>query len=288
MESMTGYASVEGKTEQFSFSIEVKTLNTKFLEIYINLPRIIRQEENAYSSIVKEYINRGKVEVNFDLFDWNEERQVSVNTALIKAYYDQLLTVESKIIGDRKFNIDAILGFDGVVAKGRTSITPSSFEKLTVAYHKALKNAVKMRREEGKSIEKDILLSIKNIGVNVQKITKLTKNSALDQYQKLKERVSGLVGEGADTQRLYTEFALLSDRLDINEELSRLKDHMAKFKNTCSEKGPIGKKLDFIAQEMFREINTIASKSNRSDVAHCVVDVKNLIDKIREQCRNVV
>ncbi|MDA3901759.1 MAG: YicC family protein [Spirochaetes bacterium] len=288
MESMTGYASLEGKTSQFSFSIEVKTLNTKFLEVYINVPRFLRHEEATYSSAVKEYMSRGKVEVSIDVFDWSEDRQISINSDLIKSYFKQLSSAEKVLPEDRRFSLDTILSFDGVVTKGRTSLSSDSQKKIEKALHKALASAVKMRQQEGKSIERDVLGSLKAIVSNVSHISKLTKNSAAEQFNKLKDRVSSLVNADMDTQRLYTEFALITDRLDISEELSRLKDHIAKFKQTCTLNEAIGKKLDFISQEMFREINTIASKSNRSDVAHAVVDVKNLIDKIREQCRNVV
>jgi len=145
-----------------------------------------------------------------------------------------------------------------------------------------------MRKREGRSIKSDIQKSLKSISSSVVDIRAQSKNTAEVLYEKLKANIQKLTDGPVDDVRLYTEIAILADKLDVNEELIRLDDHLSKFKQTMNEKGQIGKKLDFIAQEMFREINTIASKANNARISHLVVEVKNNIDKIREHCRNIV
>jgi uncharacterized protein (TIGR00255 family) len=145
-----------------------------------------------------------------------------------------------------------------------------------------------MRLKETISIEKDILNSIKFIFNNAVFIKKISAKSVQTKQENLKKRINMLAGYNMESDRLYTEIAILADKLDINEELVRLNDHIDKFKDTIKTKGQIGKILDFLSQEMFREINTISSKSNSSEIAHASVEIKNHIDKIREHCRNIV
>jgi uncharacterized protein (TIGR00255 family) len=138
------------------------------------------------------------------------------------------------------------------------------------------------------SIKKDIISSLSVIGKNAAKIKNLSKKSNEDKKEILVSKLKGLTDGHIDNNRLYGEIAFLADKLDINEELVRLNDHLNKFKIMFNEKDQQGRKFDFLAQELFREINTIASKSNNSEISHIVVDVKNYIDKIREHCRNIV
>ncbi|MBN1500421.1 MAG: YicC family protein [Spirochaetes bacterium] len=287
MESMTGYSFLEGKTGQFTFSVELKALNTKYIEVFINIPKVIRTEENTYLDLVKKFISRGKVELNIEIFDWIESRNIDINNALFDKYYNEILKIEKKI-KDRKISLDAILQMEGVICRGRTQITDESKNEILKVLNRAIKNTLKMRAVEGKSVEKDMTGSLKEINAAVREITVLSKDAVKNNFSRLKDKIEKISSVEADPNRLYTEIAILTDKLDINEELSRLNDHNKKFVETMKENGAIGKKLDFIAQEMFREINTIASKSNNSAISQHAVTVKNNIDKIREQSRNIV
>jgi len=161
-------------------------------------------------------------------------------------------------------------------------------DSIYTALDQVIKKALDMRKKEGVSTKKDIMNSLTEISGKASMIRKLSKKLAISKKETLQKRLTAISDGKIDEQRLFSEVAMLADKLDINEEIVRLDDHLKKFKSVVRENGQIAKKLDFIAQEMFREINTIASKSNSSEISHLVVDVKNHIDKIREQCRNVV
>ncbi|HEY1405979.1 MAG TPA: YicC/YloC family endoribonuclease [Spirochaetota bacterium] len=288
MESMTGYSHIEGSTSQFSYTVEIKTLNSKFLEIFVNLPKILSQEDSPINELLREKFTRGKVELSIDLYDWAESRAVNVNTDLMKLYYTALSSFKKEVRASETFSLDTLLSLDGVVQRGRSAISAQSRSALLKAVEGGIKKALAMRKDEGKALEKDLLQCVAVIEKNLIEIKKEAAFSSKERFDKLKERIEKVMGGTIEDSRLFAEVALYADRVDINEEITRLSDHIRKFRETAKEKGQIGKKLDFIAQEMFREANTIGSKTPSSSVAHRSVEVKNNIEKIREQCRNVV
>jgi uncharacterized protein (TIGR00255 family) len=288
MESMTGYAFVEKSTDQFSFSIEIKSLNSKYLETYINLPRVLRNDETVFDQLLKKSFGRGKIELSIDIFDWNAARPVTIQTDLLKKYYNEVrrVTKELKITGG--FGIESLLTLDGVIQKEKAGLSGRSRAEIMKALDRAIVNAGKMRRKEGEATGRDLSKSLATIIKNLDRIEALSRDVAKALYAKLKSSIESMVASRVDDVRLYAEVAILADRQDINEEIVRLRDHLKKFASVMKENGQVGKKLDFLAQEMFREVNTIASKAGSSEVSHLVVDIKNHIDKIREQCRNIV
>ncbi len=288
MESMTGYASIEKSTEQFSYSIEIKSLNSKYLEIQANLPRILKSNENDFISILKKNFRRGKLDLSIELFDWVESRTVSINTELMNKYYHELQKARKRLGIDNLISFDILLALDGVLHKQRTSISEKSRRDIYGSLETIIKKMLEMRRKEGNAIKIDVQKSLSEISSCARRIKTLSKGISKNLYQKLKANIDSLAQVNVDNVRLYTEIAILADKMDINEEIIRLNDHLKKFKTTLNDKGQIGKKLDFLAQEMFREINTVASKSASSEISHLVVEVKNNIDKIREHCRNIV
>jgi len=287
MESMTGYAHLEGKTPQFSFAIEIKSLNSKYQEIFINIPKVLSHEEYEINDLVRKEFTRGKVELSIDVYDWSEPRAVSVNDATLEKYYNGLVSFKKKVKAKEDFTLDALLLLDGVVQKGKSGMSDQSVQIIKKSVASTLKKVTIMRREEGKALEKDLLSAVSLIEKNLVKVGKLTEFSSRERFDKLKERIDR-ISPGIEDARLFSEVALYADRIDINEEITRLTDHLKKFRDTAKEKDQIGKKLDFVAQEMFREANTIGSKTASSEVSHLCVEIKNNIEKIREQCRNVV
>jgi len=288
MESMTGYAFSEKSTEQFSFSVEIKSLNSRYLETFVNVPRIMRNDENELLSFIKERISRGKVEVNIDIFDWQDTRPVNLNSKLIEKYYVELSKINKTLKISEPIKLESILGLEGVTNRERSSLSDKSRNDIFAALDLAVKKMIQMRKKEGMATKKDIANSLQVIAENASSIKKMSKNVLKEKKVNLEKRISALAGNPVDDTRLLSEIAILADKLDINEELVRLDDHLKKFRAVVKETDQIGKRLDFIAQEMFREINTIASKSSSSKIAHMAVEVKNHIDKIREQCRNIV
>ena len=291
MESMTGYSYMEKSTSQFSFSIEVKSLNSKSLEIYTNLPKLLSKDENDIIQILKNNFKRGKVVLTIEIFEWIEERSVSINKEIIKKYYSELKKIEKELQVENYFSGDIIFTFDNVTHSSKKLISKQSHDIIFNSLNIVIDRAIKMRVKEGGIIKKDIQKSITEIYNNLYKIKEQYKDISKALYNKLKKNIESITQKSINEindVKLYTEIAILADKIDINEEAVRLGDHINKFKLVMNEKGQIGKKLDFLAQEMFREANTISSKANNSDISYMIVNVKNHIDKIREHTRNII
>jgi len=288
MESMTGYAFLEKNSEQYSYSIEIKSLNAKYLEIYVNLPRILKHEENDYIQILKKKFSRGKIELSIDIFDWSSTKPVSLNLDLIQKYYRELGMLYKTLKIKDPVNIESLLALEGITQRERTVLSEKSKKDMLISLDNVINKVIEMRKKEGASIKKDIVLNLSLISKNCSKIKTLTKNVIDEKKKNLRTRLDEISQGVLDNNRIYGEIALLADKLDINEELVRLNDHIEKFKSMLKLQDQLGRKFDFLAQELFREINTIASKSNNSEISHLSVDIKNYIDKIREHCRNIV
>ena len=288
MQSMTGYAFIEKSTDQFSFSVEIKCLNSRYLEIYVNSPRLLKNEEPAMSSLLKEKFQRGKIELNIDIYNWETEKPVNLNQNLIKKYYNELKKIHKSLDIREPFKFESVLSLDGIIHREKSGLTPKSRKEIYQCIEIAAKKTIEMRIEEGLSVKNDLLKVLNSLIDSHAGIKLLAKNLASEKKNNLKKKIDALSGNKVDDMRMLTEIAILADKIDINEEIVRLNDHFKKFKSFCNEKEQVGKKLDFIAQEIFREINTIASKSNSSEISHIVVDMKNQVEKIREQCRNIV
>jgi len=288
MESMTGYAFIEASTDQFSYSVEIKSLNSKYLEVYVNLPKILRNYENEYITILKKNFNRGKIELNIDIFDWSNVKPVALNKELITKYYNELKDLHKKLKIQDPLRFESILSLEGITQRERSNLSVKSSKDILKNIGVVIKKTGDMRKKEGAVTKKDILQSLEQITKDTSVIKSLSGNIIKDKKDSLKKKLLTITDGAIDNTRIYSEIAILADKLDINEELVRLGDHLKKFKSTMNEKDQMGRKLDFISQELFREINTIASKSNSSEISHLVVNVKNHIDRVREQCRNIV
>ncbi|MBN1531662.1 MAG: YicC family protein [Spirochaetes bacterium] len=288
MESMTGYAFFEKACNQFTFSVELKSLNNKYLETYVNLPKVMKRSENELHKKLKNSFERGKLELSIDIYDWVNNKQATLNEEAIRKYYGHLKRIHSSLKIDSPLVLDAILLLDGIIQRERSQLSGSSQREIDRAVAMVIRKAREMRIAEGRTIEADIRRSLREIALRAGRIKTLASESLKNKRDLLVKRIETLAVKTVNEDRMYTEVAILADKLDINEELVRLGDHLGKFRKTMGEKEQIGRKLDFLAQEIFREVNTIGSKSNSSEIAHHVVEMKNHIDKIREHCRNIV
>jgi len=285
---MTGYAFLEKSTEQFSYSVELKSLNSRYLEIYVNVPKIIKNEENDLHNLLKQRFGRGKLELNIDIFDWVVSKPIAINSDMIKKYYRGAAPRAPELGIAEPLRFESVLKLDGISQRDRSAISRTSRGDIYATIGRVVDRALDMRRKEGAAIRKDLAKLVSEIAGHIGAIKNATKNSVKDKKETLRKRIENVAGAKVDDVRLCTEIAILADKLDINEEIIRLKDHIQKFKAMMKAGGQVGKKLDFLAQEMFREVNTIGSKSNNAEIAHMVVDMKNHIEMIREHCRNVV
>ena len=288
MESMTGYGYIEGKTAEFSFSVEIKSLNSKYLEVYSNTPKMLKKKEDEIILKLKDRFLRGKIVATIEIFNWTQERTALINQKMIKKYYDGIQALEKSLGVENYFPGDLLFSFDGVLQKEKFVLAQKSYDRIIDHLQKAIALCIKMRMQDGNGAKRDLKNSLLVISTDLRKIKRLSKDVSDKMYSKMKKNIEIFLEQKADPIRLYTEIAILADRMDINEEIVRLEDHLKKFREMMLDKGQIGKSLDFLAQEMFREINTISSKANSSVVSHLVVEMKNHVDKIREQCRNIV
>jgi len=288
MESMTGYGFFENITDQFSFSVEIKSLNSKYLETFINIPKVLKNEENEILQLLKKSLNRGKIVLNIEIFDWQYTKPLSVNSDILKRYFSELQEVKNSLGVKEDLRFESLLAMDGITQRERSVISEKSREIVFATINRAIKKTIEMRKKEGVSIKKDIQKNLSEIVDSVKDIKRMSKHSVTDKSNKLKKRIEEIAKKQLDENRFYTEIAILADKIDINEEIVRLTDHIKKMREILKENGQVGKKVDFLSQEFFREINTIASKSSSSEISHKVVDVKNYIDKVREQARNII
>jgi uncharacterized protein (TIGR00255 family) len=268
--------------------VELKTLNNKYMEAYVNLPKVLKRRENDILQTLKQSFSRGKLELSIDIYDWVNTKPVYLNEEVIRKYFAVLKRLHSSLRIDVPLALDTILSLEGVSHRERSQITQKSHDEIDKALAQAIKMARKMRMTEGAAIKKDILASVALISGNAASIKKRARDVSRQKADQLRKRLEQLSGKKIGDDRILGEVAVLADKLDINEELVRLQDHIVKFRAVADECGQIGRNLDFLAQEIFREVNTIGSKSNSSEIAHLVVEMKNHIDKIREHCRNII
>jgi uncharacterized protein (TIGR00255 family) len=318
MKSMTGYAYKEAHYGSLSFSVEIKGYNSRFLEIFANLPPALSGLESAVREAAASVINRGKIEIGIRLKD-EAAVAVSVNTPLAKAYFEALSALSEALGLGEKPGLSLILGMDGVIKTGPTSdggqgddSRQNSDQGRYWAALEPLLAAVLARFDaervrEGKQTEADILAHIAALEASVSRIE--AKAASIENALKdsLRARFAELLGEAsahdpAIENRALAEIAVLLMKYTIAEELSRLRSHLAEFRSevgrvssAASSAVPapsafgvgVGKKLDFLCQEINREVNTIGSKTNMLEVSREVVAMKDALENVREQLRNV-
>ena len=288
--SMTGFGKCDLKTKFGLFTVEIKTLNHKFLEITPKLPNSLGVFDERVKSLTKDRIKRGKVYLNLT-HDTAEELggSITVDEKLAKKYHDKLKRLKNRLNIKEPIKLVDIVSFPGVINQKLVSnnIT-KAWPSVRAVVLSALENLVKDREREGASLYRDLITRIRKIKTIVSRI-KTSASSNVNEYKKkLKERVKELTGGyPVDRGRLEMEVALFAKNSDISEELTRLKDHISNFIKTLKKGEEVGKKLDFIAQELHREINTVGAKTSGFNISKGVIEVKTEIEKIREQLKNI-
>ncbi len=287
--SMTGYGNAEFERDGISYSSEVKSLNSRYLEVSIKLPKVHASKENEIRELVRKYINRGKIILNANI-----EKSTLVNLPIeideeVIKYLNQLFKKIKKISrSEEKIKLDHYLRFSEIFKHKEEEISETEFQNLYECIEESLKKLVEMRIQEGKELEKDILQRIEIIENAVNEIEIIWEARAQEEFQKLKEKAQKLLTDvEIDEARLELELALLLDKLDITEECVRLKSHIKFFREAVNGNEPGGRKLGFLTQELLREANTIAAKSNNAEISQKVVLIKEEIEKIKEQVQNI-
>jgi uncharacterized protein (TIGR00255 family) len=292
MKSMTGYGRGECAQDGFKITVELSSVNRKQAEVSVTLPRELELLEVQIRDAINKLVARGRVNARVTLH--TAENKLSarkhINETLAKAYATELARLAKQLKLSGEVTLDQVLRAPGVF---QTDEELAGTEDLWPAVEKALGQAltalVKMREREGAHLAKDLTTRIGIMRSAVEKVQKQAPTTAENYRQNLLERVkaAGIENIAPDDERLLKEIVLFADRSDISEELTRLQSHFQQFADCAKSKEPVGRTLDFLAQEMNREINTIGSKANDAVISREVVTLKAELEKFREQAQNV-
>lgn len=289
--SMTSFGRAQSEEGKGSyFSIEIKSVNHRYLDINVRMPRMMLALEEKIRNIISKKLNRGKVDVFINYKNYrNDVGKANLNMTLAKNYYECLKQIQNELGIIDDISTTKIARFPDVInLEEREENLENIFNEIYPLIESALNLMQGMRSKEGEKLKEDILSKIQIIEKYVEKIEKVADNIPKHYKKKLEERLSELLsGVDIDESRIALEVAILSDKAAVDEEITRLRSHLSQMKSTLDLDEPIGRKLDFIIQEMNREANTIASKSTDIDMTNNVIEVKNTIEKIREQVQNI-
>ena len=290
LKSMTGFGAGTAEDESYRVLIEIKSVNQRYLEVGFHMPHKIDAFAEGMKKKIKEYVSRGKLDVNVSFTEKQDRAQsIRVDKNLAIAYHKALNDLSDVLHLPRPDDIMQIASFPEII---KVEDAEESFEGLeevlAAAMDQALTNLTRMREEEGANLKQDFLERLDRMEVMVGKIAELGPQIVSAYRERLQKTLSELLAEDEiDQNRIIQETAIYSDRVNFTEEMVRLKSHFMQFRKILESNEPVGRKLDFLIQEMNREINTTASKANNAEAAQIVVDVKSEIEKLREQIQNL-
>src|SRR3954469_10713951 len=290
MRSMTGYGRGEVDHAGTKISVELNSVNRKQSDIVINLPRDLAPLESRIRQAINEKISRGRMNATIGLQEGaNGASALALDTALARSYHQAMLTLQKELSAPGEITIGTILQAPGVMRSPEQSIQPDkAWPAVERALTTALGELVKMREREGKHLAKDLIHRLKTLRQETKEIRGLYPEVVKKYRTTLRERLekAGL-DLPFDDERLLKEVTIFADRSDVSEELTRLESHLAQFAHHLRKNEPVGRTLEFITQEIFRELNTLGAKSNDAGISQHVVACKSELEKIREQIQNL-
>lgn len=287
--SMTGFGRGEYTRDNVTFSVEVRTVNHRYSDISVRMPRLVASLEEKVREYVNSKIARGKIDIYINYNSFGRDAQVKLDSNLAFAYVDALNQLKEQFSIKDDINLSLLTRFSDIL---KLETAEMDLDELWLILKEALDIAVtslvEMRKREGERLYQDILIKLDSV-MELVSVVRSKSMSIVDEYKnKLYERIKELTKEiHLDENRLLTEVAVFADKSSIDEEIVRLESHIQEFKKTMQLKASAGKKLDFILQEMNREINTIGSKSGDINIVNNVIGLKTDIEKIREQIQNI-
>lgn len=289
--SMTGFGRGEAADNGLNATVEIKTLNSRYLDITVRLPQQLQHKELELKELFQKSINRGKLNVSayINKLD-NSQPEIKVDTEKVRAYSTLLNEVRKAAGIEEAVSLKNITSFGDIfiTEEEDEEVINQKWELIKKATNAAIKNLMEMRTQEGGQLKNDLVSRIHNIDRIVNEILSISNGRAKELRDKLHERIRQLVeDENLDPDRLEMEVAILADKMDITEETVRLRAHLKFFLEAIELPEPAGRRLNFLTQEINRELNTIGSKASDSAIAHHVVRAKEMLEQIREQVQNV-
>lgn len=288
--SMTGFGRSEAITTEYKLIVEMKAVNHRYSEFGIKMPKKLNLFEANIRALLKEYINRGKVDVFITYEDYRESNAcIKYNKEIAKEYLDYLKQMETEFQIPNDITVTKLAGFSDVFSKEEQSIDEEQlWSILEAGIRQAAEQFVVAREREGENLKQDLLDKLDGMLSMVDYIEQEAPQLIQDYRNKLEAKVKELLeGTNIDESRIATEVVIYADKICVDEETVRLRSHINSTKDILTEGGSIGRKLDFIAQEMNREANTILSKANSLDISNTAIGLKTEIEKVREQIQNI-
>jgi len=289
MHSMTGYGRAQASTEGVAVVVEIQAVNKRQAEVLVNLPDSLSAWESEIRSIVDRAISRGRITLNFNLEFSTPEVDPVLNRQLAKSYLSAFKALQSELQLDGEITIDTLLRSPGVIEQPATKqLSPKARTPILAALQAALDQLLAMRAKEGGNLKRDLTKRIKAMRACLHKVKKLRPRASERYRTNLHARIrkSG-IEIPLDDDRLAKEVAFFSERSDFSEEVTRLDSHLGQLMDTLEKDEPIGRTLEFLCQEIGRELNTLSAKANDAEISQLVVQTKSELEKVREQIQNV-
>ncbi|MQM72703.1 MAG: YicC family protein [Pseudoramibacter sp. EUB1.1] len=291
MKSMTGFGRADYRDENWNISVEIKTVNHRYRDYAIRMPSILNSVESKIKNEIGKTVARGRIDVFIQFENLSEsQRQIVLDENLAKTYIDALNAIKAldPMMRD-EIGVDLVAKFPDVIkTTEKVQNDDENWQMLQPVLAKALEQVAESRAQDAVAMADDMALRVENIETMMQKIAARAPEVLGAYRDNIHQKVTDfLEGSEIDEGRILTEVAVMADRLDITEELNRMNGHLKRMKALLQEETPVGRKFDFLVQEMNREINTIGSKASDLEIQDSVVDVKAEIEKIREQIQNI-
>lgn len=289
MKSMTGFGRASLESNGKNYIIEIKTVNNKYSDITVKSPKRLSFMEDKIRKQIANRITRGKVEVSVSFFDFsNKSKNVVLNKEIAKEYIKQLREIADENNLSENISVVEIAKLPDILNSIDSDNDEEIAGEVLQCLNMALDSLIEMRKTEGENIKQDLLVRIERVQNLVDKIAENSKGIVEEYVSKLEKRVKEILKtDVVDENRIAQEAVIYADKTSIEEELTRLNSHIVQFKELVNSDGPVGKKLDFMIQEMNRETNTIGSKAGSGEITKAVIDLKVELEDIREQIQNI-
>lgn len=289
MKSMTGFGRASLESNGKNYIIEIKTVNNKYSDITVKSPKRLSFMEDKIRKQIANRITRGKVEVSVSFFDFsNKSKNVVLNKEIAKEYIKQLREIADENNLSENISVVEIAKLPDILNSIDSDNDEEIASEALQCLNMALDSLIEMRKAEGENIKQDLLVRIERVQNLVDKIAENSKGIVEEYVSKLEKGVKEILKtDVVDENRIAQEAVIYADKTSIEEELTRLNSHIVQFKELVNSDGPVGKKLDFMIQEMNRETNTIGSKAGSGEITKAVIDLKVELEDIREQIQNI-
>ncbi len=289
LRSMTGFGHCEYTENDITFTVEMKTVNHRYTDIFLRMPKQLSPFEDRVRSLVNSRIQRGKIDIYITYDNKSSQAQeVILDEQLAKAYCDAMKKIAEGLGLRDDISASALARFPDILKVEKKDNDEFIGEILEKAMNKALDELLDMRIREGEKLKESLFANLENIEGFIKKIELKAPFVVREYKEKLESRLSELIDiQRVDEARIAAEVALFADKCSVDEELVRLKSHIHQMRDMLNEGSPVGKKADFLIQEMNREVNTIGSKASDLEITRNVVELKSEIEKLREQIQNI-